>query len=971
VSGSVDPEAQKLSECRFEYVTETAYQENLANTKEGFSNLSSGGNKECEPTPSDIPQDESFHEVKADFTDLLRGTTYRYRLVATTEGVLGGTSESEVLAFTAPAAPRVVSASISNVSSQFAELHAVIDPMGAATSYYFEYSSNGAQWVDAPVLTEVAPHGVEVGRGGASGDADASVVQQVGPLQSDTTYRVRVVAVNEVQGNLETTTGPEGAEVTFTTLPASTEKLPDGRAYELVTPPNKGSAQDMFVATELEPRSWMNPDVGYASETGDQFLLETDAAFGAFAASSRNVYVFKRGERGWETIPLASPALGVQGIGSPVFEPFDFAQVGFADALGSEASESGQHNADLVGAPGGPYTTIHLGAGSRVADRTVIVGASRDLDHVVLESTNHTLAGGAEKQDPRSSALYEWEPIAVGGCTISSATFDESAAGCVELINVQDGSLLSRCGAVLGRESAPGTTHNAVSENGSEVIFTAPDPGLRYDPATSQTSEETKACWNGATNDTPQLYMRSGGETIEVSAPEERVSDPTGHHPAVYVGAAENGSRIFFMTTAELTKEAVELHLHDPELYEYNTEATEGKRLVRVSRGDLKSGPVEGDVFTVPAISANGAAVYFTAFGALAPGATALKDENGGPVNLYRYDTTRGTTVFVARVSKRDYPSTEAGGLASAAGLEGEVALASNANWYTTPDGAYLMFDSVNGLTSYNTEESQEAKDALGRLCPELDSGGLAPSGHCNEVYRYHYEPESPSGGSLICVSCDPSAAPPISNAFFAHSTGLDGPASPPVRAMPDGGEYVFFDSADPLVPAADNKTLDVYEWEGQGTGGCEAAQGCVHLISSAQSSIPSYFLGASPDGSDVFFGTHAKLVPQDTDTAGDVYDARTGGGFPVQSGKGPCEGNACENPASAPIEATPGSLTFSGPANPAPAPSTTTTVKKTTTKKAAVRCKKGFTKQHDRCVKRKKKSKTAKKARHGRRTSK
>ena len=70
----------------------------------------------------------------------------------------------------------------------------------------------------------------------------------------------------------------------------------------------------------------------------------------------------------------------------------------------------------------------------------MIVGASRNLGNVVLESHGHTLAPGAEAQDEGSEALYE----STGGECV------QGAEGCT-LVNVNsEGSLLSRCGAVLG-----------------------------------------------------------------------------------------------------------------------------------------------------------------------------------------------------------------------------------------------------------------------------------------------------------------------------------------------------------------------------------------------------------------------------------------------------------------------------------------------------------------------------------------
>ena len=198
--------------------------------------------------------------------------------------------------------------------------------------------------------------------------------------------------------------------------------------------------------------------------------------------------------------------------------------------------------------------------------------------------------------------------------------------------------------------------------------------------------------------------------------------------------------------------------------------------------------------------------------------------------NLYRYDTGTRSIVYVAQVNNRDSSTGHEGGTLS-------FLAGSGLSWYTTPEGSYLLFASESDLTGYSTAEAAGAQ----QNCP---NEGKDKDDHCKEVYRYHYEPESATGGSVVCVSCDPSGAAPESNAHFALGAYGAAPAGAPVRAISNDGSYVFFDSADPLVTGADNHTQDVFEWETQGTGGCALARGCVHLISSGDDPSPSYFLG-------------------------------------------------------------------------------------------------------------------------------
>lgn len=433
--------------------------------------------------------------------------------------------------------------------------------------------------------------------------------------------------------------------------------LPECRAYEQVTPVDKGDAVDLFPPLEVESTFGAEPipiDRGYVAEDGDAFLLRATASFGVSAATVSASYVFSRGAGGWGMNVLVPPTPQLQGVAPEVFDPVDLSSVGFRDHVGSEADLevdlSAYHAAWMVGPVGGPYATVFSASGAAAVlleDVVYLAGGSENLSEVILESENHQLisGGAAEDQVAGSNALYESN----GG---GECSFRQSS--CV-LVNVNsEGLLLSACGASLGQggdHNASGTAHSAVSSDGSKVFFTAPDPEAHGGPG----------CWNPTTTpqeDPPELYVRlreanGSMKTVEVSAPEPEMVgvDPDGLQSAAFVGASADGSKVFFITKTELTKDDKG---HAPELYEYETET--GK-LTRISHGE--SGAAEGDVDFVGAVSSDGSTVYFTAYGDLAPGAAALTPEHGNyfaPVNLYGYDTSTGEVTFITTVNADDYP---------------------------------------------------------------------------------------------------------------------------------------------------------------------------------------------------------------------------------------------------------------------------------------------------------------------------
>jgi hypothetical protein len=934
LGGAVNPESATdpdkpagLADCRFEYTTETEWR------SEGFSGPGVTPAPCVEPDAAEIGEADSYVPVHAAIAGLTSGTTYRYRLSATLEGALGGQPEhSAALAFTAPHAPAVSATAANQITSTFADLLATVNPLGADTTYRFEYLTQEAYEADGGSFgpgTATAPvPPADIGPGGPTGSSPEAVLQHLGALQPATAYRFRLTAENEIGATV-------GEEATFTTLAAVSPGLPDNRAYELLTPPDKEGAEDLF--REELGEDGGDQEKGLASESGDQVLLGTRAAFGPFPASGGNVYAFSRRPTPggpqparWDLTSLASPALGVQSVLLPgAYDPADFSRLAFIDNVGATESPGGRVPTALLGPPGGPYATLHTEPGlhqGNPGEFTQILGGSRDFGHLVFETTDHSLAPAAAALDPGASALYEWEQLDIGGCTSFSSGFSEASGGCFALLDVKSNGEepLSPCGAGLGEGGdEAGTALHAVSADGSRVFLTAPAPWTEN--SARRGLEAEAGCPDSAdTVNPPQLYLRSAGETLEVSAPQATLAKEKKKFHARYAGAAADGSRAFFISEAWLT--ADHPAAHDPELYEWRLPGVPGSTgpgnepgpceesspawvpasqgcLTRVSRAQSAAEP--GHVGALAALPSGGSAVYFLADGVLASsrgadGTLATPGHcdqvlgqagMGGTCNLYRYDTATAATTYIATVNNLAFRNRA---------LDGRRASRPrpDTNWTTTPDGRYLLFKSNLALTAYSNADS---------VC-RIDLSGGENFGPCAELYRYDAQT-----GSLLCVSCDPSGAPPASNAIFTQSAAtseVDASYGTP-RAISDDGAYVFFDTADPLVPQDSNGTWDVYQWH----------QGRISLLSSGTDAAPAFFLDAGPDGSNVFFGTHARLVPQDTDGKGDLYDARIcTAAEPCISAppgrEGLCEGDACSHPVPAPNDPTPGSLTYNGAGN-------------------------------------------------------
>jgi hypothetical protein len=252
-----------------------------------------------------------------------------------------------------------------------------------------------------------------------------------------------------------------------------------------------------------------------------------------------------------------------------------------------------------------------------------------------------------------------------------------------------------------------------------------------------------------------------------------------------------------------------------------------------------------------------------------------------------------------------------------------------------------------------------------------LPGGGIFKGGTfkghvAGQVFRYD------SSEDLVqCVSCASSNDPqPIQASFLNGIQGLPhiNGGLPNYTAVSTDGDFAFFTTIAALVPQdidleipaevlnEDNggagpeyinvggetsPSTDVYEWRRGGLDGCTQLQGCLALITDGRGGFLNLLLGTADEGRDVFIYTRSKLLPQDNDTSGDVYDVRVDGGLrgppprPVE-----CEGDACSTPPSFPNDTTPSSLTFNGTGNVQPMKPAVKSKKHNVNKKAKKRAK-------------------------------
>jgi hypothetical protein len=489
--------------------------------------------------------------------------------------------------------------------------------------------------------------------------------------------------------------------------------LPDCRAYEDVSP----DSNDAFV-------------VGAGSFANSKSVVTADGDSMLYAANDppenarsgqpvwNAIRAHRDAARGWSgssfSFPVVNPLSVYWGF-SNVWVSSDLsATFGEGNQPLDPAASPGWHT--YVGRSDGTFRLLTpIAAGFK---GSLVLAANADFSHVFFHS--------AVQQLPEDNGnVYSW-----------------TEAGGLHLVGILPGGTpapeaVSLTGGIIG----------ATSTDANRVVFTT----------------------GGA------LYLRIDDEhTLDVAASQRTIEPDPNPGPALapldqnnpqngaLAGITADGSKVLFVAHSELTNDAYTGRTGGvatdagADLYSYDVASGQLTDLtVDTSAVDAATG---ANVQRVLGASPDGAYIYFTATGQLAPGAVPGR-----------------TSLYVLHEGKIDF-------VADATGIFLTIPFKSEPEFYVTPDGRSAVFVSTGSLTGYDNDDPVTGQPHAEIFLATVGSG-------------------------LTCVSCRPDGTPPTADTIMSNSeAGV-------LRSASDDGRRVFFASTDAIVPVAGGLRR-VFEYE-------------------------------------------------------------------------------------------------------------------------------------------------------------
>jgi hypothetical protein len=341
-----------------------------------------------------------------------------------------------------------------------------------------------------------------------------------------------------------------------------------------------------------------------------------------------------------------------------------------------------------------------------------------------------------------------------------------------------------------------------------------------------------------------------------------------GAFAALYAGASQDGTRVFFRTQEKLAATDTDAFF---DIYERAGSTTT----------ELSIGPAGGNgtyVSTYRGASADGSHVFFDTNEPLVASDTdaACDDQDGktGPC-VDVYERSGGSTTLLST---------------GPAGGNGSF----NARFRdASDDGTHVLFTTREQLVAADTDQAIDIYDRSGGTTTLVSTGPAGGNGDFDVVYKgmsrdgLHVFFET--GEQLVSGDTDGASdvydrSGGTTTRVSTGASGGNGAFDASYRGSSADGGHVFFETPEPLTSGDTDTSVDVYDRSG----------GSTSLVSTGPSggngSPDALYEGSSQGGTHVFFQTTERLVSTDTDSSSDIYD-RSGGSTTLLS-VGPSGGN-------------------------------------------------------------------------------
>ena len=373
--------------------------------------------------------------------------------------------------------PTVEAPTTVSVNRTEAVVASAINPNGFPTQYFVQYIVNSQFEKNSPgdqfAGATVAPLG---GAGAGSGTSPvASRVALLG-LLPDEEYHYRFVASSHCNPADESEICEvAGTERTLHTFRPEPEGLPDGRAYELVSPPTKSGGEAFPISpkrgscgVDCKPGIQAGSFPVQTSPDGDAVAYMGTPFSSTEGAAGPNEYVSRRTAGDWRTktlSPVLQAPLGGRYVGlDEALTEAVLLQSGAA-TLSAEAP-AGYFNAYTESAAGASFTPVVRDTPpnrSSAAFELVFAGASVDYTKKFVEAN-----------DALTEATTT-APAAVDGGQNARNLYEETN-GHLSLVNVLPGNEATSPGADFGAAveaaaNSPLDFSHAISDDGSRVFW--------------------------------------------------------------------------------------------------------------------------------------------------------------------------------------------------------------------------------------------------------------------------------------------------------------------------------------------------------------------------------------------------------------------------------------------------------------------------------------------------------------------